>query len=141
MLFGKNMRLIPEAIKRPLLRHREIFSFGLIGIANTTIHAGIVVFLVEARFTSQVPANLIAFCIANVFSYYANARTTFRSSMSWMGYARFLKVSLLSLFLTVSISSFAQAMSLHYVFGLMLVIVLGPILTFVLHRIYTFRNG
>lgn len=117
---------------------RQFVLFGLIGVVNTGVHSAVVVGLVEGGLTTPVPANVAAFFLANVFSFFANSRCTFRVAPSLTLYRRFLTVSLTTLGLTVALSGLAEWMEWHYLVGLLLVIVLGPVLAFVMHKTYAF---
>ena len=127
-------------VERLLARHRALLVFGAIGVANTLLHSGAVIALVEGGLAGPVPANVAGFTLANTFSYFANCRFTFRQPPSWNRYRKFVAVSLLSLVLTVGLSALAQAMHWHYLAGLLLVLLCGPVLTYALHKAVTFRH-
>lgn len=125
-------------IEALLARHRALLVFGVIGVINTLLHTGAVVALVEGALAGPVPANVAGFALANTFSYFANCRLTFRQAPGWRSYRKFLAVSMLSLGLTVALSALAETMGWHYLVGLLLVLLCGPVLTFLLHRAFTF---
>lgn len=124
-----------------LTRHRALVVFGLIGVANTLLHSGTVIALVESALARPVPANVAGFALANTCSFFANCRFTFHQAPSWPRYRKFLAVSLLSLTLTVALSTLAERMHWHYLVGLLLVLLCGPVLTFALHKAVTFRHA
>lgn len=126
-------RIIPESLINKLAK------FSGIGLINTSIHASIVVCLVEKFFCHPAFANAAAFVIANIFSYWANQRWNFKTSGSIKRYGRFLTVSLVGLGITVLVSSAANWAGWHYLVGLGLVFVALPIFTFVLHYRWTFK--
>ncbi|UMR31023.1 GtrA family protein [Massilia sp. MB5] len=130
-----------KALLALLQRYRQVLLFAAIGAVNTVIHAGSVVALVELGRWHPVAANIGGFCAANLASYFANSRFTFRQRASWARYGKFLAVSLLSLALTVALSALAAALHWHYLAGLGLVILCGPVLTYLLHRRLTFRRS
>jgi putative flippase GtrA len=131
----------PDApLARLLARYRALLIFGAIGVVNTLLHSGTVVFLVERALAGPVPANVAGFAVANTASYFANCRFTFRQAPSWRRYRAFVTVSLLSLVLTIGLSTLAQAMHWHYLVGLLLVLLCGPVLTYALHKAVTFRH-
>lgn len=125
--------MIDERWRRPLV-------FAVVGAVNTALHSGTVVALVETGVSGPVLANAAGFALANTFSYFANARLTFRQRPSWPLYRRFAAVSMGSLGLTVALSTLAQAMGWHYLWGLLLVLLSGPVLTYLLHLRFTFRR-
>jgi putative flippase GtrA len=112
--------------------------FGVIGVINTGLHSGTVVLLVENALSTPVPANVAGFALANTFSYFANALLAFGQRPSWERYRKFALVSMLSLGLTVLLSQLAVWMHWHYLVGLAMVLLCGPVLTFLLHRSFTF---
>ncbi|ALK98776.1 hypothetical protein AB595_02240 [Massilia sp. WF1] len=124
-----------------LARHRALIVFGAIGLLNTLLHSCTVVGLVENGIAGPVPANVTGFAIANTFSYFANCRFAFGQSPTWNRYRKFLAVSLLSLALTVGLSTLAEAMHWHYLMGLLLVLLFGPVLTYALHKAVTFHHA
>lgn len=131
----------PESLPvRLFTRHRALVVFGAIGVANTLLHSGTVVALVERALIGPVPANVAGFAIANTFSYFANCRFTFRQPPTWHRYRKFMLVSLVSLALTIGLSALAEAMHWHYLVGLLLVLLFGPVLAYVLHKSVTFRQ-
>ncbi|GAB3380847.1 GtrA family protein [Massilia agri] len=126
---------------RLLERHRALLLFGMIGVANTLLHSATVIALVEGVLLHPVAANVAGFAVANTFSFFANCRLAFRQPPSWRRYRSFLAVSLLSLALTIGLSALAEAMAWHYLAGLLMVLLFGPVLTFALHKAVTFRHS
>lgn len=102
-----------------------------------------VVGLVESNLLGPVSANICAFLIANQFSFFLNCRFTFQKSPALALYGRFFLVSLASLIVTIGLSSYAEWMRWHYGVGLLLVILVGPPLTFILQKHWAFKlvNG
>jgi putative flippase GtrA len=133
------MKLV-EPFRRLLARHRAFIVFGLIGVVNTLLHSGAVILLVETGLAGPVAANVAGFALANTCSFFANSRFTFNQPPSWNRYRKFLAVSMLSLALTVALSALAEALRWHYLVGLLLVLLCGPVLTFALHKAVTFRH-
>lgn len=61
----------------------KLFSkYFTVGIINTAIHWVIFALFLYVVHTNQAIANLIAFCISVTFSFFANARYTFKSSVT-----------------------------------------------------------
>ncbi|MFC4930352.1 GtrA family protein [Massilia sp. GCM10023247] len=127
------------ALKLLLARHRALLVFGAIGVCNTLLHSLTVVALVENGIATPVPANVAGFLIANTFSFFSNSWLAFQQSPTWARYGKFALVSLTSLVLTVCLSGLAEAMDWHYLAGLGLVMLCGPVLTYLLHKAFTFR--
>ena len=134
------MRLIADTFKRFTSVYREMLLFGVIGASITFLHSATVIMLVEGSIADPVPANITGFAVANAFSFLANSFLTFRRRPTWDLYWKFLRVSLLSLALTVFLSTLAVVVGWHYLVSLILVIFCGPPLTFLLYKGYAFRH-
>ncbi|MGE1155936.1 GtrA family protein [Pseudomonas kitaguniensis] len=65
-------------------------SYTVIGVANTLIHWQLFFVLFAAFDVSQATSNLVSFCTAASFSFYANALYTFASPASLPSYALFM---------------------------------------------------
>lgn len=119
---------------------RQLTGFSLIGVINTFIHLGLVTALVELLTIHPMPANGMAFLCANLFSFWANSRWSFRTAITRHRYLRFLTVSLIGL--TVSISSIAisEALQWHYLIGVLLSFIFLPLVTFLAHRYWTWNT-
>ncbi|WBF44627.1 GtrA family protein [Serratia rubidaea] len=64
-----------------------VFSkYASIGVLNTLIHWGVFAMCVYGIHTSQTLANFAGFIVAVSFSFYANARFTFKSSTTAIRY-------------------------------------------------------
>lgn len=119
-------------------RYHEFIRFGLVGVTNTAVHAGIVVTLMELFAPPAFAANGVAFMFANVMSYILNSRFTFRTPASFLGYRRFLLVSLVSLALTLAITSLVEFLGWHYAVGLLMVIFVVPVLNYMVMKLWAF---
>ncbi|MCM2311648.1 MAG: GtrA family protein [Steroidobacteraceae bacterium] len=96
--------------------------------------------MIEVVGVRAVAANGLAFSIATLLSYLLNTFWTFRRRATGANALRFWTVALLGLGLTLLLSGAAEAARLHYFVGILLVIVLVPPLTFVLHSAWTYRG-
>lgn len=119
-------------------KYHEFIRFGLVGVANTVVHAGIVIALMEAFAPPAFVANGVAFVFANLMSYALNSRFTFRTALSFSGYRRFLAVSLVSLVLTLLITSAVEYLGWHYAVGLLMVILVVPVLNYIVMKLWAF---
>lgn len=119
-------------------KYHEFIRFGLAGVANTAVHAGIVIALMEAFAPPAFIANGVAFVFTNLMSYALNSRFTFRTPVSFLGYRRFLLVSLVSLALTLLITSIVEYLGWHYGVGLVMVILVVPVLNYLVMKIWAF---
>ena len=119
---------------------RQFASFSSIGLINTLIHLGVVVALVDGISFHPVPANALAFAIANVFSFFANTRWSFGNAPTIARYRRFFLVSVAGLAITVLFSGLAAAADWHYLAGVGLICIALPLLSFFAHRSWTFTD-
>lgn len=135
-----------EAIRRAIrsrLPGRQtlvrLVRFGVSGVIATGIHVAVATLLIYLLHASQVVANGVAFVIANIGSYLLNTLWSFGATPGRDSYLRFLAVSLLGLMLTLAISAGAEALGASYWAGLAAILCVVPIVTFVLHRSWTYR--
>ena len=118
---------------------RQLTGFSMIGIVNTVIHLAIVTGLVELLRVYPVLANGLAFLCANLFSFWANSRWSFRLSMTRQRYARFLVVSLFGLMVSLLAVAISEALQWHYLMGVFIAFILLPLITFFAHRNWTWK--
>lgn len=119
---------------------REFLVFAGVGVVNTAIHLGVVSGLVELTRMSPVPANGLAFACANLFSFWANSRFTFRSPPSFARYGRFLTVSMAGLVVALGASALAVAAHWHYLAGVLIAFVALPVLSYFANRYWTWAR-
>lgn len=118
---------------------RQFTGFSLIGVVNTLLHLLVVTGLVELFSVHPIPANGMAFITANLFSFWANSRWSFRAAATRQRYMRFLAVSLLGLFVSFLAIVISEALQWHYLAGVLLSFVLLPLLTFLAHKHWTWK--
>ncbi len=118
---------------------RQFTGFSLIGVVNTLLHLMVVTGLVELFAVHPIPANGMAFITANLFSFWANSRWSFRAAVTRQRYMRFLAVSLLGLFVSLLAIAVSEALQWHYLAGVLLSFVFLPLITFLVHRHWTWK--
>ncbi|WIJ24041.1 GtrA family protein [Devosia sp. RR2S18] len=126
------------AAKLQSLLRTEFVLFCCVGVANTIIHASIVIGLVEVAGFRSTIANTAAFFAANVFSYICNARLTFKTALSARGYLRFLSSSLFVLAATVSIAAAGELAGVHYLVATACLMIVSPLSSYLLVRHFAF---
>lgn len=119
---------------------RQFTGFSLIGVANTLIHLIIVTGLVELFSVHPLPANGIAFISANIFSFWANSRWSFRAAITSQRYVRFLTVSLIGLAISLIAIAISETLQWHYLVGVLLSFIFLPLITFLTHRNWTWKT-
>lgn len=117
----------------------RLFRFGVSGIIATGIHVAVATPLIYLLHATQVSANGVAFVTANISSYLLNTLWSFGAVPGRDSYLRFLFVSLLGLLLTLGISNTADLLDMGYWAGLACILMVVPPVTFVLHRMWTYR--
>ncbi|WOF77578.1 GtrA family protein [Stutzerimonas kunmingensis] len=127
-------------IRALFARHAQLMCFALIGVANTLVHGAILVVAVEWVALGVTVAHLLAFCVANIFSYLMNSWLTFKAALSPGRYARFFLASLLSLGLTLLLAWMSELYGLHYLLGFILIVVVVPLLSFAVMKFWTFAH-
>lgn len=118
---------------------RQFTGFSLIGVVNTLLHLMVVTGLVELFSVHPIPANGMAFITANLFSFWANSRWSFRAALTRQRYMRFLVISLLGLFVSLLTIAVSEALQWHYLAGVLLSFVFLPLITFLAHRHWTWK--
>lgn len=125
-------------IRALLTKYKQFLCFALIGVLNTFIHGGVLIISVERLLWTVTLSHLLAFSIANVFSYLMNSWLTFQVRFSLKGYLRFLVASLLSLGLTLLLAKLVDLYGAHYLVGFALIVVLVPLMSFLVMKFWVF---
>ncbi|QYY30840.1 GtrA family protein [Cupriavidus pinatubonensis] len=120
-------------------RFTGLVRFGVAGVIATGVHVATATSLIYLLNASQVEANGVAFAIANVSSYFLNTLWSFSQTPRRDNFLRFFCVSILGLGMTLGISWLAERLGTTYWQGLVCVLAAVPPLTYVLHRVWTYR--
>lgn len=132
--------MMDNCIARTLRKYRKFLIFGTIGAANTVVHAGGVILLVELFHANPTVANFCAFMVANVSSYVLNSLITFKASLHVYRYVKFFFSSLFTLGMTLTISQIGQFFNVHYLYSLAAIIVLTPVVSFLILNKFVFNK-
>ena len=125
----------------PLLRLILQFGrFGVVGVLATAVHFSAVVALVEWFAASPLPANALGYGLAFAVSWFGSSRWTFRgAAVVRFAVPRFVCVSLLGLVLNQAVNALViDGLGGHYLAGLAAALVIVPVVTFTLNRIFVF---
>jgi putative flippase GtrA len=117
----------------------RVGRFALVGVANTAVHVAIALSLVAGLHASQTVANVVAFCVATAFSYFANAWWTFGAAPRASSFVRFVVVALVGLATTAAVASAAGTWDAPPLVGIAAVILTVTPVTFAAHQLWTFR--
>ena len=120
----------------------QVMRFGVVGVSAMCVHMLVVTLLVPAGLHPLL-ANIIAFLVAFQVSYFGHARWTFSVAdpNSRKHKLRFFIVAILS-FLTNEMlyALLLTIFHLHYLVALFIVLAVVALLTFVLSRLWAFRE-
>lgn len=139
------MKSVADGIKsdrntiKPFLA--KAFKFGLVGLGATAIHSLIVIALVQFVAWDPVLATIPAFIIAFLFSYRLNHGWTFGAIGNHRHhFCRFAIVTLTILACNLAIMYGAvDLLGLDYLIGLVVVIAVMPLVSFLLNANWAFR--
>lgn len=121
---------------------RQMFRFGIVGIAATLVHVAAMVFYVEALGITPVFANLLAFLTALPVSYLGNFHWTFsvRGEHS-RRLPRFVFTQSIGFGSSQSIVFvFVELLTIDYKAALAVVVATVPALTYLASRLWVFRG-
>lgn len=117
---------------------KRFARYTSVGVLNTLIHWAIFAFCIYGFHTSQALANLVGFIVAVSFSFFANARYTFRTSPSLIRYL--LYVAFMGS-MSIAVGWGADYSGLAPVFTLVNFSIISLICGFIYSRFIVFRNA
>lgn len=121
-------------------QHTDLLVFGTIGVLNTLVHGVMLTTAVEKLQLPLLLAHVLAFGVANIFSYFANSRFTFKVALGLVRYLRFLLASLAALCLTLGIAWLTNHIGMHYQMGFAIIVVTVPLFSFGLVKFWAFAG-
>lgn len=117
----------------------RVFRFGVSGALATGVHLLVALSFLTYILPSSALANAVAFVAANAVSYVLQTHWTFAGKLGdRKTLVRFLWVSLLGCCLSALIGAIADKMEASAIVGVLFVVTIVPIVTYVLHRRYTY---
>jgi putative flippase GtrA len=116
----------------------QLVKYGIVGIFSTMIHIVAASFFVRFFYASLLFANCVGFLSAFTFSYVARSKFVFTTDLSSRKAVKFFLVQSVSLFLAVKTAEFMEDFSIY--FKILIVAFLLPVITFVVHRTWTFSD-
>ncbi|MEM1110599.1 MAG: GtrA family protein [Pseudomonadota bacterium] len=113
----------------------------VVGFIGTALHFLTTVALVESALLAPVPASVAGFILTLIVSFILNSRWTFaRSQQVWASFLRYVLVSVSGLFLNALLMHGAiEWAGWHYLWGLVLVVLIIPPYNFSLNLLWSFR--
>ena len=129
-----------EASMHRLLRFfpARLFKYGIIGVVATLIHIGVASAYIYTVNNSLFQSNVAGFLVAFVFSYIMQSVYVFEHAISWRKAARYFIVQFGSLLAAIVISDMFTMLN-SYV-KTFLVVVFMPLVTFLIHKFWTFKT-
>jgi putative flippase GtrA len=118
---------------------RRAIRFTSTGILVTTLHIFIATLVMEYVLAIPPLANGVAFFFSTIISFLINTIWSFSSHLNGKTLFRFVAVSLIGLLVAMGVSSAAQYIGLHYLYGICAVALVVPPLTFILHNLWTYK--
>ena len=116
--------------------HYQFVKYGIVGLMSTTIHFCTASLFVMFIYESLLFSNIIGFTTAFVWSYYAQSKFVFKSSLSTKKGIRFFLVQAVSLILAVNLANLADNISIYL--KIFVVALLLPVCAFIIHKLWTF---
>ena len=116
--------------------HYQIIRYGLVGGISTAIHFCSASLFVLLIYESLLFSNITGFMIAFIWSYYAQSKFVFKSSLSTKKGSKFFIVQVISLFLAVNLAGFAENISIYL--KIFIVALVLPLCAFFIHKLWTF---
>jgi len=116
----------------------KIVRYGLIGGISTLIHLGIAAFFLYAIYNSLFWANVTGFMTAYVFSYLMQSLYVFGHAINPVKAFKYFIVQFGSLMTSILISYLFTGYN-NYI-KTILVVIFMPIVTFVVHKFWTFKE-
>ncbi|HDR9496867.1 MULTISPECIES: GtrA family protein [Burkholderia] len=117
----------------------RLIRFGVSGLGSTALHALIATAMFALFDATPVTANAVAFACSTAFSYLANTLWSFSSPVTWGNFMRFLAVAMVGLVVTMLLAHGAVTLGLARAWSVVAVVLCVPPVTFVLHRLWTYR--
>jgi putative flippase GtrA len=119
----------------------QLFRFGIVGLAASAVHFGIVVLLVQNWTMQPLVANIFGFAGGLQISYWGHRMWTFNdtSTLHRVALPRLLVVQIISLLANETLFYIFLSLNLPYPVALLVVLTTLPIFTFVSSKLWVFR--
>jgi len=114
----------------------QFIKYGVVGVISTAIHFCTASLFVLLIYESLMFSNITGFMIAFIWSYYAQSKFVFKSSLSTKKGMKFFIVQAISLVLAVNLANLAETISIYL--KIFIVALVLPVCAFVIHKLWTF---
>ncbi|MDR2981776.1 MAG: GtrA family protein [Puniceicoccales bacterium] len=119
----------------------SFLKFVVIGVCNTALDAVLFWSMIQIIEISNPIARAVSFVLANLFSYYANSRWSFKSPISRSRYARFFTISLVGAGIAYVIMALGDSAGWHPMLSFLLSVAILPPVSFTMMRIFVFPKN
>ena len=121
--------------------HKQFIKFTIVGIIASGIHIGTVIFLVELYSMNPVKSSVPAYIAALLTAYILNKTWTFQHKDTLIkAFIPYTLVSTLGLGLNILIMTvLIEQLHIKYFFALAAAVIIVPVVTFTLHKYWTFN--
>ena len=117
----------------------KIVRYGLIGGISTLIHFSSAFLYIYTIDSSVVQANIVGFLIAYLFSYTVQSKYVFEHTLNFNKALKYFIVQFTALILAIGLSTLFESYN-SYLKTVIVVIVL-PLITYLIHTFWTFNKG
>jgi putative flippase GtrA len=122
-----------DSLKRSGLR------FVVTGVLTTGVHVLVATLAIRAFGVPTPLANGAAFIVATIFSYMVNTFWSFSANFEIGNSLRYFLVTMIGFMTAVAVSACADYFGLHYMVGILMVVMVLPPINFGLHMFWTYR--
>ncbi|RUM75152.1 MAG: GtrA family protein [Sulfurovum sp.] len=116
----------------------KIIRYALIGAIATIIHLSVSTFYIAKIDNTLFVSNVLGFLISYIFSYVMQSKMVFEHAINVEKAIKYFIVQFSSLLLSVFLSDIASEYN-NYLKTVM-VIIMMPIMTFFIHKMWTFKT-
>jgi putative flippase GtrA len=118
----------------------QLTRFCLVGTINFIVHLATFAVAINTLALTQLMSNAIAYLVASSFSFVMNSIWSFEVKLRVRRYARFQLVALLGLAVCAILGRLGDEFSLPYAVTVLATVLILPLISFLVHRRYTFRE-
>jgi len=114
----------------------RLVRYAIVGVVSTGIYIIAAFFLIYFVDDSIFSSNIFGFACAFLFSYLAQSKFVFNSNISFNKASKFFLVQFVSLLLAIGLTNLTQGLNAY--FKVLIIVVILPLITFIIHRLWTF---
>lgn len=118
----------------------KISKFFLVGLFNTIFNIVLVLLFTGFFNINIIISSALSFILSNLLSFIINSKFIFYQDINIYFYTRFLTASILSFLITMGLNSLFYILDFHYMFATIVCIFIIPVLTFLTHYKWTWKN-